>query len=183
LISLATAIVATLALFFGNFTLAYLAQLLRGEAIPAARFAGVLLVTAFAVGTLLWGGRWWWRRRPRSVAAGAAPTAYRSAEPVVTPTARPGSAPTPPPAGDGSSDDRWLFAEARRRLLILAETPPGFTLEQALAETALEPTDLSYLIDELVGARRLRAVASGRDFRYLLRDTGEAQSDESSTAH
>ena len=169
MVSLAVAVAATLVLFFGNFTLAYLFQALRGERIPLGSFAGVLLVTALAVGTLLWGGRRWWRYSHPTATPPEVSTGY------VTPLPQPASGTTPPPAADGATSDRWLLARARNRLLELAESPEGFTLDQALADTALEPTDLTYLIDELIGARRLRAVASGHNFRYRLREPSESE--------
>lgn len=168
LIALAAALLLTLVLFFGNFAAAYLVQLLRGEGIPLARFTGVLLVEALALAALVWGGRWWWRTigGPARAARGdpiPTPPPERTPAPART------VAPTPPPAGDGTTSDRWLLSEARRRLLTLAESPAGFTLDEALLATALEPNDLSYLIDELIGAHLLRAEASGRGFSYHLR--------------
>lgn len=178
LISLGIATAMTTVLFFGNFTLAYLVQALRGEAVPLARFALVLLLTLLGAAALLWGWRRWRRTRPQQHAApNGAPAIPDPQHPAPAPPPAPPPAQPEVPTGDPGSRKHRLLAQGRQRLLHLAESPTGFTLDRALGDTGLSADELFYLIDELVGAGRIEAIATGRDFRYHLRETTEQPAD------
>ena len=52
--SLAVALLAAIALFYGNFLLAYVVDLLTGRGVPPGRFLGTLLITAGSAAATVW---------------------------------------------------------------------------------------------------------------------------------
>ncbi len=154
LVALVAGVSATLALFFGNFSLAYLVQAFSGERVPVGSMLLVMLVAALSLAACGWAGQYWWRARRQT---------GRSAESAAPdlPT------PTPPLSrADSQAFQRQLLDASRTRLLELAAAKDPFTFEQGRVATGLEQIELEYLLDDLIQSRQLRSETRSAGFVY-----------------
>ncbi len=154
LVALVAGVSATLALFFGNFSLAYLVQAFSGERVPVGSMLLVMLVAALSLAACGWAGRyWWWATRQAGRSADSA------APDLPTPT-------PPLSRADSQAFQRQLLDASRTRLLELAAAKDPFTFEQGRVATGLEQIELEYLLDDLIQSRQLRSETRGSGFVY-----------------
>jgi hypothetical protein len=158
LLSLAIAIAGALTLFFGNFTLAYVFQALRGESVRASGLLGSLLFTALPLAALLWAGRLWWRVRRSNTGAMRSQRVPLVRRPETLP-----SAPPPRPSAQRATE-----SDERERLLALAARRGGVDIDEALTGSGLRANELTYLLDAMIAEGRLEVDVTDDGLRYRL---------------
>jgi hypothetical protein len=146
IIALALGVCATLALVFGNFSVAYLVKLFAEGRVPAGNALFVFAVTAANVGVLGFLARQW-LKTIRKQRLESLPVSSRPQRP----------------------DNRQRWQEAREKVLELAETRASFDVQQVMEVTTFNRADSEYLLDEMLNQDLLSVSQEASTFTYSLK--------------
>jgi hypothetical protein len=146
IIALALSICLTLALVFGNFSLAYLVKLFSEGRVPASNAFFAFALTTVNVAVLGFLTRLWLK---------------------TIRTQRLESTPLPSQPQRQNSQQRWQ--EAREKVLELAQMHPSFDVQQVMEVTEFNRAESEYLLDELLAHDMISVTQEAGTFKYSLK--------------